>query len=988
MKRKLLSLTAALLCAIGSWADTVDCSDKMSNSTSNWTGVGSQTPINVCLTTGVETYQGNTTSFSTGDVLYQTITELSNGYYLVSFYAWENYANWEETDAIAYGDNIAQVFANTSVQDINVIKDKGGRDWNAANTYTLLATVTDGTLKYGVKNIASGGNWAACKAISLTYLGTCNTYLGTSDNADCTSLILNPSFETGNMSGWTTLRESNVENPGNLSDCGVKAVDDSYPLTNSDGDYIMNYYGHSWSWNENINGIQQTIPDLPEGKYRVETVLGGWNNWDIVLIVNDKTQTKRMTADNTGVSFSVDITLASATNLTITARTLHTGNNAWEPCFMKADNFRLYNLDHYYDALNEAIAAAEEKTLGFDIGEYTPYNNVAAITALNAAKAVNQENYDISWSELETIVSNLTSATWTANADEVNAVYNGMFDSDVEGDWGLTGWTRTNSWGQQQTGLSGAYATAYYNQPGSLKYGDTGNFTMPLKAETYYTLRVAYRSHEGNSTNVTVSVLKGEEGLPTKSLDWTSSTTDWTTQQVTFKTGTAGNYLLTLANYGNTWMTGVSLRRATVTEIKSILSDEITTANAIYASGANVGTGVFQYPSDAASTFNTAINTTAQGVYDNGSATVNDVVTAIDNLKAAEETYIASINAPADGKKYYIKVATSGHAKETNAIIIIPGSTSANNPTGYALNANFAPNTHLAQAVTFTQVSGNTYNISIETADGTAYLTYGTTNGSAAGWADSQIQATTDGSKKGEFKIVATSTDNVFNIINTITNTSVDCQDGGNIYTEGNNIGFTVAEAPQASVELAIAAGKLATRIFPFVPSLPEGVVAYSCNGNTDNSLTLEEVAEPAANVPYILYSESGCSSTDLTGWGIATVDTYTVGYLTGVFTRTKGLVGKYVLQTQGGKQAFYRVDDEDAYFSAYRVYVTVPAAGVKSFGFTLDDMETAIEAARAEGESTVTLRYNVAGQQMQNANKGLNIIKMADGSVHKVLVK
>ena len=69
-------------------------------------------------------------------------------------------------------------------------------------------------------------------------------------------------------------------------------------------------------------------------------------------------------------------------------------------------------------------------------------------------------------------------------------------------------------------------------------------------------------------------------------------------------------------------------------------------------------------------------------------------------------------------------------------------------------------------------------------------------------------------------------------------------------------------------------------------------------------------------------------------------------------------------------------------------MFVTVPAAGVKSFGFTFNDMETAIEAARAEGMNTVTLRYNIAGQQVGGTNKGLNIIKMADGTVRKVMVK
>ena len=65
---------------------------------------------------------------------------------------------------------------------------------------------------------------------------------------------------------------------------GVKAVGNGYPLSNSDGDYIMNYYG--WAWSDSpLNGIQQTIY-LPAGNYRVQAVLGGWTNWKMVLDVN------------------------------------------------------------------------------------------------------------------------------------------------------------------------------------------------------------------------------------------------------------------------------------------------------------------------------------------------------------------------------------------------------------------------------------------------------------------------------------------------------------------------------------------------------------------------------------------------------------------------------------------------------------------------------------------------------------------------------
>ena len=120
-----------------------------------------------------------------------------------------------------------------------------------------------------------------------------------------------------------------------------------------------------------------------------------------------------------------------------------------------------------------------------------------------------------------------------------------------------------------QSGLAGDYATAYYNQPGTLKYGDTGIYTMPLNANTVYELTVVFRSHEANSNNaLNVSVLnEGSEGLERVNLGYNKSKDNWKTVKKLFRTGVAGNYVLKLENDGNTWMTGVSIVKAVAENI-------------------------------------------------------------------------------------------------------------------------------------------------------------------------------------------------------------------------------------------------------------------------------------------------------------------------------------------------------------------------------------------------------------------------------------
>lgn len=216
------------------------------------------------------------------------------------------------------------------------------------------------------------------------------------------------------------------------------------------------------------------------------------------------------------------------------------------------------------DALVTAYNNFVMPTLGFEDGQYAPYNNVEVLSAYAEAKAIVEGTKEPSTQPaVDALTDALTSPVWTANSGDVDAIFNGSFSSDVEGDWGLTGWTRTNAWGQQQTGLTGDYATAYYNQPGSLQYGNQGVYTMPLKASQLYKLTFAYRAHENNSnTGVTVFVKNGDEGLASVTFPANGSTSDWKAVEAYFTTGAAGNYVLTLGNGGNTWMTGVSLVKA------------------------------------------------------------------------------------------------------------------------------------------------------------------------------------------------------------------------------------------------------------------------------------------------------------------------------------------------------------------------------------------------------------------------------------------
>lgn len=397
------------------------------------------------------------------------------------------------------------------------------------------------------------------------------------------------------------------------------------------------------------------------------------------------------------------------------------------------------------------------------------------------------------------------------------------------------------------------------------------------------------------------------------------------------------------------------------------LKAAIAEANTYY-NGGNWGDGAFQRPASAKETLNT---TSAQATYDAAEADGEGVTLVTEALNNAMDAIV--LNAPEDGQRFYIKVATEGHGKLGNAVLAALGDITENNPTGYGLNANNAVKGHLAQAFTFTQVEGNLYNISIVRPEGTVYLTYGSLNGSAAGWKNQQIQATTDSEKKGEFKIEATAKEGVLKILNTVDNNYLDCQDGGSIYTDANISAeeFNFVPASVHTVTLTISNAEWATLILPFNAELPEGVKAYSCAAADGENLTLVEVEAGSidANTPYLVSGAAGTYT--FTGYGMAEKDSYTVGLFTGTYVNYQTTAGNntYVLQNGAEGVAFYLVgEDAQPMVRAYRCYMTYDAAAGAPV-FRIGKGTTSIDNAQLTNDNVVI--YDLMGRKVNTMVKG-----------------
>ena len=165
-----------------------------------------------------------------------------------------------------------------------------------------------------------------------------------------------------------------------------------------------------------------------------------------------------------------------------------------------------------YAALNDALQAVSSYVAGFEAGEYAPYNNVEAFTALAAAQAIDPNATNVK--TVVTAATNaLTTATWTVNTEEVNAFADPTFAKSGN-DGAQLGWITDHS-----AGLGGSYharafvlesgagnydnlaafgqgdgtrSAGYFRFDGTnsaktttYTYGETDGYTIPLKAYIY-----------------------------------------------------------------------------------------------------------------------------------------------------------------------------------------------------------------------------------------------------------------------------------------------------------------------------------------------------------------------------------------------------------------------------------------------------------------------------------------------------------------------
>ena len=307
-----------------------------------------------------------------------------------------------------------------------------------------------------------------------------------------------------NTSGWTLTNTTGNSNMRTMS---------NEPWTNSDGSTPSSYFDTN-SWGSAFATTMTQDVTLEAGKYLLSVMARGNGTTTYQLTAKEEATDIEAIGNTGGVfgrgwsSYTVEFEVTEDEAGATIGMNLVTGNSGnW----LSFGDFKLVQLsktdvpmagETEYEALNAAIEEAEAHTLGFDANEYAPYNNVEVLEALATAKAFdtaveNRKKLVIAATEA------LTTATWTANTEEVNAIYDGDFAIQPEHTTGpttLAGWTAVEGLRQliknTQTDPGLIYASAnaaIFTWGGTtITYGEQEGYTLPLDANVYeLTIKVA-----------------------------------------------------------------------------------------------------------------------------------------------------------------------------------------------------------------------------------------------------------------------------------------------------------------------------------------------------------------------------------------------------------------------------------------------------------------------------------------------------------------
>ncbi len=829
----------------------------------------------------------------------------------------------------------------------------------------------------------------------------------TAAQADFTLAIQNQSFEYGNMTGWTATSSS---------DTGVRETSNaSYTATGSDGKYLFN------TWWQGVP-LTQSVTNLPNGQYTLTASVSS-DGATIYLIANGE----HNEGIETGGEYPGSDTFQETTftflvkdgNATIGVVGGGNGDAGVHKDYVeegywwyKADNFRLVkNRELTEEEMaviptgitldkTEVTLTATENTVTLT-PTFDPENatttvtwassdeNVATVadgvvtavssgTATITVKSTLDENVSayatvtVSFPETEVASDDYVNegAKRTVVSYGDNLIKNGAFEYPNS----FYGWTTGSGVAMSADNfeLITEENNHYIKAKGHTGAGGVNSIGTgwAIEAGKTYVFGYQVKSTSAGNSEFHVVSLTNELGNEASKISENSTAvgTDWTNVKYKFTNTDDYAYVQFRARWLNS---AVSFDNFYLVEVV----DEEVIGNVQYALDAiptaNIGENAFQYSQEAIDAANTLVQ---------GEASVADVEAAYEAL--------TTLNAPTADQVFNIIMGELTWTNNNNAVMLSTKGKAItfyaggrNDAGGYTSQFDKEPNTNLAQGFYFTAAEGkNKYTIyQIDAAGAKRYLCTGVVYGGNA----NQVRTTIEANSAEVYTVTATNTEGVYNFTNA-SNINLGAQDAG-LYGTTRNNNLLIVETQKPSITINTTAAGWGTTILPFaVSEIPEGVKVYSCLEDKGATLELTEVNALEANKPYII---EGAWDATLTGDAQGTALSNEDGQLVGTYVKIAAPNACYVLQKQGDKVGFFKVDTSVAQpnVPANRAYMKASASGAKAFYLGEDTNGINAIEALISGNAEI---FNINGVKQNSLQKGINIIKTEDGKTHKIMVK
>ena len=540
---------------------------------------------------------------------------------------------------------------------------------------TSGADFTAMTTKY------NNGTYTAVSEVYPDYQEIEIAALGTAANTDYSSVIINPGFEFGNMTGWST--------PTAGDDTGAKAIGESgstYYMSNASGTYLFN----TWANSVKTLDLTQTISGLPSGRYRLSAVVGGYNDGTKIYLTANTASSDVAPEESATVGYDINVEVALATDADLVIGANNTGTGY---TFFKADNFQLTYLGNTVsdedaaallatvptgimnstisDALSSAVSDFEDNAsidnyAALETAIANANTSIAAYatakTAIDKANAIKDANNFASSSALSTFESAISSisdaydARTLSDADAANA--------------GTTLGTVVSGWHGNASGAAGVYMsdawdnasdwTTYYINTWSTEGDNDGSgFSVPffeywtgsgsLGARTMTGTLVGLESEQlyKVTADVRVSYSSKVDGSITLTVGDGSAVDVTTGDQI----GSTGRYLGTFTAYGksdaegnltaaftvaaNSGISWLSWQNVSYEETNldfTALNAAITAANAV---NAKITNGVSTLTAAISTATALLTSATTQDEVDAGVTTLETATTAAETIVAA-----------------------------------------------------------------------------------------------------------------------------------------------------------------------------------------------------------------------------------------------------------------------------------------------------------------------------------------------------------------